>query len=131
MPMAIKTVSIGKESETFRKEVDLLRSMVHENIVQLYGCLQVKEKLWILMDLCEMGSAMDVLKRQPGRIFSEGVILAILFPVLKGLAYLHSRNVIHRDIKVTPSLFHLIFYAYYLFYIPFLCSITFTLTFSF
>ena len=97
--MAIKAVTMGKESDTFRKEVEVLRKMVNENIVQLYGCLQVREKLWILMDLCEMGSALDVLKGQPNRTFSENVILAILFPVLKGLAYLHQRNIIHRDIK--------------------------------
>ena len=42
MVMAIKSVEMSeKESADLKKEVDVLRKLVHENIVQLYGCCKV------------------------------------------------------------------------------------------
>ena len=100
--MAIKTVDkigFGREDieDSLKKEVDVLKKLRHDNIVQLYGCLMVGgDSLWILMDLCEFGSARDVLKKQPGGCFTELGVLSILAPVLKGLEYLHSLSILHR-----------------------------------
>ena len=100
MLMAIKTVTKigGGDIETsLKQEVDVLKNLRHDNIVQLYGCLVVGgDSLWILMDLCEYGSARDVLKKQPGGCFSEVGVLSIMSPVLQGLEYLHSKSILHR-----------------------------------
>ena len=42
MVMAIKSVEMSEqESDDLKKEVDVLRKLRHENIVQLYGCCKV------------------------------------------------------------------------------------------
>ncbi len=101
MIMAIKCVEMNEEeSIDLRKEIEVLRKLKHENIVQLFGCIPLDSKTWILMELCEMGSASDVMRRFPTASFSEEIILAILFFVLQGLIYLHGKGIVHRDIKV-------------------------------
>ncbi len=50
------------------------------------------------MEYCGAGSVKDIMKliKTP---LEETLISAILFPVLKGIDYLHKHKMIHRDIK--------------------------------
>jgi len=50
------------------------------------------------MEYTALGSVQDVLATI-GRPFSEGQISYIMYYTIQGLHYLHSRNIIHRDIK--------------------------------
>ena len=44
------------------------------------------------------GCLTPIVEERKGNI-SEGVCSYILYQTLKGLAYLHSKNIVHRDIK--------------------------------
>jgi len=50
------------------------------------------------MEYCEAGSVIDLIKAAH-RPLTEGELAAVLKDTLRGLAYLHSRKVIHRDVK--------------------------------
>ncbi|XP_057354106.1 serine/threonine-protein kinase TAO1-like [Manis pentadactyla] len=79
------------------KEVRLLRTLKHPNIVEYKGCYLHEHRAWLVMEYC-LGSASDLLKvyKKP---LQEMEIAAIIHGALQGLAYLHSRAMIHRDIK--------------------------------
>jgi len=80
------------------KEIDILKKCSHENIVKFFGSIKNGSDLWILMDFCAYGSLADVMKIIQ-RPFNEEELLSLVVPVIKGLAYLHSFNIIHRDFK--------------------------------
>ncbi len=55
------------------------------------------------MEFCEGGSALDIVKVTKHTL-SERQCQCVLYHSLKGLQYLHSKNLIHRDIKAANIL---------------------------
>ena len=89
-----------KASAALKKEVDILSACRHPNIVAYYGCAgpDSQGRLWVLMDLCEGGSLYQLAKTIE-HSWLEHEIAFICGSVLKALEYLHSKNILHRDIK--------------------------------
>lgn len=87
--------------EELKAEVDILKVCRDENIVAYYGCWgpDSKSVLWILMELCEGGSVIDLMEKQNAPL-NEAQIAFVCGETLRALQYLHrQRNIIHRDIK--------------------------------
>uniref|UniRef100_A0A4X2KQU1 non-specific serine/threonine protein kinase n=1 Tax=Vombatus ursinus TaxID=29139 RepID=A0A4X2KQU1_VOMUR len=79
------------------KEVKFLQRIKHPNSIEYKGCYLREHTAWLVMEYC-LGSASDLLEvhKKP---LQEVEIAAITHGALQGLAYLHSHNMIHRDIK--------------------------------
>ncbi|CAL8362497.1 unnamed protein product [Merluccius merluccius] len=100
--VAIKKMSYsGKQSiekwQDIIKEVKFLQRIQHPNSIEYKGCFLREHTAWLVMEYC-LGSASDLLEvhKKP---LQEVEIAAITHGALQGLAYLHSHNMIHRDIK--------------------------------
>uniref|UniRef100_A0A669PR06 non-specific serine/threonine protein kinase n=1 Tax=Phasianus colchicus TaxID=9054 RepID=A0A669PR06_PHACC len=100
--VAIKKMSYsGKQSnekwQDIIKEVKFLQRIKHPNSIEYKGCYLREHTAWLVMEYC-LGSASDLLEvhKKP---LQEVEIAAITHGALQGLAYLHSHNMIHRDIK--------------------------------
>jgi len=86
--------------DEIRKDIQIMRSMQHPNVVPVYTAFVEEEELWIVMPLLAAGSCANIMKQlYPHGIKDEGVIAYILFEVLKGLQYFHKNDKIHRDVK--------------------------------
>lgn len=57
-----------------------------------------KDYIWVVMELMSGGCLTDIVQ-EPAIKLSENVISQVMKQTLEGLAYIHSRHVIHRDIK--------------------------------
>ncbi|KAL8217924.1 hypothetical protein R6Q57_021297 [Mikania cordata] len=88
----------SKESaKQLGQEVSLLSRLSHPNIVQYYGSEMVDDKLYIYLEYVSGGSIYKLLQEY-GQ-FGELAIRSYTQQILSGLAYLHAKNTIHRDIK--------------------------------
>ena len=59
----------------------------------------------ILCELCEGGTLINVAERNNFKL-SEKHIIQIMTDVVKGVKYMHSKGIAHRDLKVENILFH-------------------------
>ncbi|KAK5113011.1 hypothetical protein LTR85_011033 [Meristemomyces frigidus] len=89
------------ESEYQRKiksEYAIAKSCVHPNIVETYRlCYSEKKTKWHhVMELCDQGDLVDIIKT---RNLSREDRDCMFKQLLRGVDYLHSRGVAHRDIK--------------------------------
>eukprot|EP00051_Salpingoeca_urceolata_P005131 m.70592 g.70592 ORF g.70592 m.70592 type:complete len:855 (-) comp14077_c0_seq3:55-2619(-) len=91
-------VKYEEELDDFVVEVDILTECKHECIVQLVGAYFWKDKLWVLLELCEGGALDDILLDLETGL-QERQIQAVARQSLEALAHLHANRVIHRDMK--------------------------------
>ncbi|KAE8729948.1 Mitogen-activated protein kinase kinase kinase YODA [Hibiscus syriacus] len=88
----------SKEStKQLMQEIALLSSLWHPNIVQYYGSEKVDDKLYIYLEYVSGGSIYKILQEY-GQL-GELAIRSYTQQILSGLAYLHSKSTVHRDIK--------------------------------
>ncbi|KAF1784563.1 Protein kinase-like domain [Phytophthora cactorum] len=73
-----------------------LRECDHPNVVAFHGAYYKDGALWVAMEHCAGGSVGDIRRV---RSLGEREISVIMRGALSGLAYLHSRRKIHRDVK--------------------------------
>lgn len=93
---AIKVYAgVDKEGEDlFLKEFALVSSLNHTNVISLDFFDVYKGTPYIVMPYCEKGSVVNMVERM-----SEQQIWDFISQVAAGLAYIHSKDIIHRDIK--------------------------------
>eukprot|EP00667_Euglena_gracilis_P010795 EG_transcript_10992 len=85
--------------EQLYEEVRVMAQLRHPNIVAYLGAQHLEEsgQLRILMEHCPGGSVKQAL--QEFTRFPEALVQQLTYQLLQALAYLHSRNCVHRDIK--------------------------------
>ncbi|KAM8845906.1 LOW QUALITY PROTEIN: mitogen-activated protein kinase kinase kinase 3 [Spinachia spinachia] len=93
----------SKEVGALECEIQLLKNLHHERIVQYYGCLRDhnEKTLTIFMEYMPGGSVKDQLKAYGA--LTENVTRKYTRQILEGMSYLHSNMIVHRDIKVALS----------------------------
>ncbi|XP_039715672.1 mitogen-activated protein kinase kinase kinase 3 isoform X2 [Pteropus medius] len=89
----------SKEVSALECEIQLLKNLQHERIVQYYGCLRdrAEKTLTIFMEYMPGGSVKDQLKAYGA--LTESVTRKYTRQILEGMSYLHSNMIVHRDIK--------------------------------
>uniref|UniRef100_A0A670J8Z1 Mitogen-activated protein kinase kinase kinase 3 n=1 Tax=Podarcis muralis TaxID=64176 RepID=A0A670J8Z1_PODMU len=89
----------SKEVSALECEIQLLKNLQHERIVQYYGCLRdrAEKTLSIFMEYMPGGSVKDQLKAYGA--LTENVTRKYTRQILEGVCYLHSNMIVHRDIK--------------------------------
>jgi serine/threonine protein kinase len=103
-PLLTQEITVNSKLELspeFESEINILKMCRHPNIVNFYGIWgpDKQDKLWIMMDFCVFGAVPDMIRIAEVQI-NEEQIKWIMKCTLLGLAYLHSKMIIHRDIKV-------------------------------
>ncbi len=101
-PVAIKIMNIqaadlSRFIERFRREAKNQAKLIHPNIVTVYGFIEERGLLGIVMEYVE-GRGLDEIIHQQGKLHPYDAVY-ITKQVLSGIGYAHSKGFIHRDIK--------------------------------
>jgi serine/threonine protein kinase len=96
---------LDKAKELFEREANVLKTLQHPQIPRFHASLQVqigsKDFFFLVQDYID-GINYDQLLEQrqsQGTAFSEGEIITLLEQILPVLSYIHSGDVVHRDIS--------------------------------
>ncbi|GMT02269.1 hypothetical protein PENTCL1PPCAC_24443 [Pristionchus entomophagus] len=99
----IKTIPLHglstKEEQEIKGEADLLRKMNHPMIIGYYDYFTCTDSIAIVMQFAEGGTLENLIRDQRGVHFSEAIVLKYFTQILLGLEYMHSLNIVHRDLK--------------------------------
>lgn len=97
--VAIKQMDLSHQprKELIVNEILVMKESQHPNIVNYLDSFLVKSnELWVVMEYMEGGALTDIIDNNT---LEEDQIAAISLETCKGLEHLHSKNIIHRDIK--------------------------------
>ncbi|KAJ3170857.1 Serine/threonine-protein kinase 25 [Geranomyces variabilis] len=102
--VAIKVVDFeesGDDIDEIRQEISILSELDSPWVTRYHGSYVRGTKLWIVMEFCEGGSLLDMIKETP---MTEQHIAVVMRDLIRGLEYIHRHGKIHRDIKAANVL---------------------------
>ncbi|XP_043283988.1 serine/threonine-protein kinase STK11 [Venturia canescens] len=91
---------IPNGEQNVQREIQLLRRLKHKNVVQLIDVLynDEKEKMYLIMEFCVCG-LQDMLDSTPSKKLPIWQAHSYFTQLVDGLEYLHSKGIVHKDIK--------------------------------
>lgn len=105
---AVKVISLQKLRmqsdpktvlERLHRETQILFSLRHKHVVQLYDVVETSDRLNLVMELVEGGELFDAIISSPGSRLQEPEARYIFLQLADALQYIHSKGVVHRDLK--------------------------------
>jgi 5'-AMP-activated protein kinase catalytic alpha subunit len=101
--VALKSINKTFLSEEASKrkvmqEFNILRRTRHMNIVRLYESFETASHIVFVMEVCGAGDLLTYVRRR--RKLKEDVAKHVFKQIIEGLKYCHSKNILHRDIKL-------------------------------
>ena len=98
--VAIKKIAFDQLEDKLKvraiKEISILQSINHPNIIKLYDYKFDRNKLLLITEYCNCGNMYEWINRENKQ---PQEILSVIKQILEGIQYLHSNKIIHRDIK--------------------------------
>ncbi|KAL6752721.1 flagellar autonomy 2 NIMA family kinase [Haematococcus lacustris] len=101
---ALKQVKLAGMKRVDRQEaIDearVLAQLSHPNVTRHYeSFIDKDDKLNIIMEYASKGNVAAMIKAQRGKGLQEDLVWRILIQATMGLSHIHSKKIIHRDIK--------------------------------
>ena len=89
----------AKERDESRNEARVLQQLSHPNIVRFVEHFERRNILYIVMEYADGGDLHQKIKNQRNTRMKEDTILHYFVQLCLAVEYLHSRHILHRDIK--------------------------------
>ena len=79
-------------------EMSIMRILKHPNIIRLVDLLQSSNHYYIIIEYCNGGTLSDCIRKY-GRPLPIEVVQYFMRQIVNGVKYIHSKRIIHRDLK--------------------------------
>lgn len=83
-----------------KREISILKKLEHRNIIKLFNAIDDKRQIFLIMEYIGHMSLHAYLKSRPGRKIDEKETKKLFFQIVEAVNYCHSKNIVHRDIKL-------------------------------
>ncbi|GAB0137366.1 hypothetical protein EsDP_00005634 [Epichloe bromicola] len=87
-----------KMEQKFQTELQIHSKMKHKNIVQFFRAFSFNNCTYLVLELCNNGSLMDMVKRRKG--LTEPEVRFYSVQIAGAIKYMHGKGIIHRDLKM-------------------------------
>ena len=87
-----------RRRQKLMSEIKIHKSLSHPNIVDFEHFFEDSENVYILLELCSNQSLSELLRRR--KRLAELEVQCYMLQIISALTYIHSRNIIHRDLKI-------------------------------
>ena len=101
---AIKKIKLDVDTEgipsTALREISILKAINHPNIVRIQDLTLSEKKIELCLEYCplDLRKYMDQNKNNP-RVYTTNTIKTIMYQIVRATDHLHSRKILHRDLK--------------------------------
>lgn len=107
---AVKCLDLGliensEQLTQLREEIFIMCQLDHPNIVRLEEVYESHSEIYLVQELCHGGELFDRLDEQPDYHYSEHECARLVKQILCSVRYIHSKGIVHRDLKLENFLF--------------------------
>jgi calcium-dependent protein kinase len=107
---AVKSLDLGLIETAdglhqLREEIFIMCQLDHPNIVRLEEVYESRSEIYLVQELCLGGELFDRLDEQPDYHYTERQCARIIKQLLSAVRYIHSKGIVHRDLKLENFLF--------------------------
>jgi serine/threonine protein kinase len=92
------------DAASMATEIEIMKRVRHRHVVSLFELFESPTCLWLILELIDGGDLRHLLASHSH--YSEQMASRHMKQMMEGLHYLHSRGVVHRDIKLDNILIH-------------------------
>lgn len=97
--LSIENIS-EKDIKNIKKEIEIIKKLKNENIIEYYGVHCENNEVSIIMDYAKLGTLTKFINDNSNQKNQDWEInIKLIREMTKGLIYIHGENIIHRDLK--------------------------------
>lgn len=86
------------DAQSMSTEIEIMKRVRHKHVVSMYELYESPKCLWIILELVDGGDLHKLLAHTEH--YTEETAAKYAEQILKGVHYLHSQGVVHRDLKL-------------------------------
>jgi len=107
---AVKCLDLGlidteEGLQQLREEIFIMCQLDHPNIVRLEEVYESESEIYLVQELCLGGELFDRLDEQPEYHYTEAQCARLVKQMLCSVRYIHSKGIIHRNLKLEKFVF--------------------------
>ena len=92
------------EGESLIDEIEILKNLEHPNIMKVYESYVYDNHFYIVSEMCDQGHLLS--KMEKLEKMDQIVVKFLMEQIFNAVAYLHSKNILHGDIKLENILLY-------------------------